>query len=193
MNNLNNMTNSSSTLKIKQLTFSGAAIALAVVISTFIKLPSLPAGGSITLFSMMFICLIGYFFGPICGLSAALAYGILQFIIGPYVVHPIQVILDYPLAFGALGLSGFFCSSKHGLIKGYIAGVLGRLFFCCISGIFFYTAYVGNLRGDIKAIWVGILYNCSYILPEMILTLILISIPAVNKAINYIKCYALQN
>ena len=46
------------------------------------------------------------------GIIAALAYGILQFITGPYVVHPAQVLLDYPLAFGALGLSGFFSKSN---------------------------------------------------------------------------------
>ena len=84
------------------------AIALATVIATVIKLPSLPNGGSVTLFSMLIICLVGYWYGPVTGIIAAVAYGVLQFITGPYVVHPLQVLLDYPLAFGALGLSGFF-------------------------------------------------------------------------------------
>ena len=44
----------------KQIVFSGVALALATVISTVIKLPSLPNGGSITLFSMLIVCLIGY-------------------------------------------------------------------------------------------------------------------------------------
>ena len=102
----------------KQIVFSGVALALATVISTVIKLPSLPNGGSITLFSMLIVCLIGYWYGPKVGIVASIAYGILQFIVGPYVVHPAQVLLDYPLAFGALGLSGFFYKSKHGLHKG---------------------------------------------------------------------------
>ena len=69
--------------KTKQLVFSAAAIALATVISVVIKLPSLPNGGSVTLFSMLVITLIGYWYGPATGLLAAFAYGILQFITGP--------------------------------------------------------------------------------------------------------------
>ena len=87
----------------KQIVFSAMAVALATVISVVIKLPSLPNGGSMTLFSMLLVTLVGYWYGPVMGITAATAYGILQFITGPYVVHPLQIILDYPLAFGALG------------------------------------------------------------------------------------------
>ena len=61
--------------KTKKLVFSAAAIALATVVSVAIKLPSLPNGGSITLFSMLLVCLVGYWYGPSTGLIAALAYG----------------------------------------------------------------------------------------------------------------------
>lgn len=115
-------------MKTKQITFSAIALALAVVISTVIKLPNLPNGGSITLFSMLVISLVGYWYGPATGLIVAFTYGVLQFILGPYVVHPLQVLLDYPLAFGALGLSGFFYKKKNGLVIGYIVAILGRLF-----------------------------------------------------------------
>ena len=101
--------------------------------------------------------------------------------------------LDYPLAFGALGLSGFFWKAKNGMIKGYIAGVLGRLFFHCVSGVIFYTEYVGNFGDDALAIWGSILYNMSYIIPEAILTIILISLPPVKKGLNLIKQMALGN
>ena len=113
------------------------AIALATVIATVIKLPSLPNGGSVTLISMLIICLVGYWYGPVTGIIAAVAYGVLQFITGPYVVHPLQVLLDYPLAFGALGLSGFFYKKKNGLVIGYIVGVCGRFVMHMISGLIF--------------------------------------------------------
>lgn len=90
----------------KKLVFSAMGIALAMVTS-YIKVWEMPMGGSITLMSMLFICLIGYWFGPKYGLLAGAAYGLLQFIVDPYMLTIPQVILDYPLAFGALGLSGF--------------------------------------------------------------------------------------
>ena len=174
----------------KTIVFSGIAIALAIFIATFIKLPSLPFGGSITLLSMLIVCLVGYWYGPIVGLTAALAYGILQFITGPYVIHPLQVILDFPLAFGALGLSGFFHTSKYGLIKGYLVGVTGRFVVHCISGAIFYTEYVGDFGGNLAALWAGITYNMTYIVPEAIVTLILIALPPVANALTKIKAYA---
>ncbi|MDE6169264.1 MAG: energy-coupled thiamine transporter ThiT, partial [Acetatifactor sp.] len=148
----------------KKLVFCAMAIALATVICAAIKLPSLPNGGSVTLFSMLIICLAGYWYGPVLGLICAVAFGILQFIVGPYFVHPLQVLLDYPLAFGALGLSGFFSNKKHGLLLGYITGVLGRFIFHEISGFIFYTEYVGNVEGNLLAILASTVYNLSYLL-----------------------------
>ncbi|MCI8692136.1 MAG: energy-coupled thiamine transporter ThiT [Lachnospiraceae bacterium] len=176
----------------KTLVFSAAAVALATVIATVLKLPSLPFGGSITLFSMLFICLVGYWYGPAVGLTASVSFGILQFITGPYIVHPLQVLLDYPLAFGALGLSGFFHNRKHGLLLGYIAGVAGRFFFHEISGFIFYTEYAGNLKGDLLAVWASTAYNLSYLLPEMLITIILLALRPVEKALARVKQLAAE-
>ena len=62
----------------KQLAFAGIALALAFITS-YIKY-ELPMGGSLTLFSMFFICYIGYLYGIKVGLITAFAYSILQFI-----------------------------------------------------------------------------------------------------------------
>ena len=171
----------------KQIVFSAMAIALATVVVMVIKLPSLPNGGSVTLFSMLLVTLVGYWYGPVTGIIAAVAFGILQFITGPYVVHPIQVVIDYPLAFGALGLSGFFSGKKNGLLKGYIVGVLGRFFFASVSGLIFYTVYVESLSENMIAIWGSLVYNMTYILPEALITVMLISVPAVKAALAKIK------
>ena len=183
----------SKTNKTKQLVFSAMAIALAIVIALVIKLPSLPNGGSITLFTMLIVSLVGYWYGPATGLIAAVTYGILQFVIGPYVVHPAQVLLDYPLAFGALGLSGFFHNKKHGLILGYLIGVFGRFAFHMISGLIFYTTYVDTLQGNAAAIWASTVYNLSYILPEAVLTLVLLALPPVQKLFSHLKSIATEN
>ena len=170
----------------KKLTFCAMAIALATVTS-FIKFADLPMGGSITLFSMLFVSLIGYFYGTKTGLTTGLAYGVLQLITGPYIYAPAQVLLDYPLAFGALGLSGFFKNKKHGLSIGYTVGVLGRYICHVISGYIFFGAYAPEGM-DPMIYTLG--YNLTYILPEMVATLIIINIPAVSRAIAQVKSQA---
>ena len=107
MSQTNSITGRSASSAVKRLVFSAMGIALAIVTS-YIKVWEMPMGGSVTLLSMLFICLIGYWFGAGYGILAGAAYGILQFIIDPYMVSVLQILFDYPLAFGALGLSGFF-------------------------------------------------------------------------------------
>lgn len=174
-------------MSAKQLAFCAVALALAMVTS-MIKVFRFPFGGSVTLFSMLFICLIGYFYGPGTGILTAVAYGVLQFILGPYIYTPIQVIVDYPLAFGALGLAGLFWKSKNGLLKGYIIGVVGRWIFSVISGWVFFGEYAWD---GWAALPYSLCYNGAYIFAEAIITIILISIPPVKKAINYVKKMAL--
>jgi thiamine transporter len=165
------------------------AIALAVVTS-FIKLFHLPMGGSITLFSMLFVVLIGYWYGLRTGILAAVAYGLLQLIIDPYILTIPQMLTDYVFAFGTLGLSGLFSNAKHGLVKGYIAGVLGRYFFAFLSGYIFFGAYAADY--NMSAVAYSLVYNGIYIFTEAGITLILLAIPAVSKALARIRTAALQ-
>ncbi len=178
----------SGTMDTKKLVFCSVAIALATVTS-FIKFASLPFGGSVTLFSMLFVTLTGYFYGVKTGIITGAAYGMLQLILGPYIYVPVQVLLDYPLAFGALGLSGFFCSRKHGLVTGYILGVAGRYIFHVISGYVFFAEYAPE---GLNPLLYTLIYNMTYILPEMVLTVLLLSIPSVSRAIAQVKKQAIS-
>ncbi len=168
----------------KRLVFSAVAIALAFVTS-FIKFIHLPMGGSVTLFSMLFICLIGYWYGIGTGLTAAIAYGFLQMIVDPYIISLPQMLVDYIFAFGALGLSGLFSKSKYGLIKGYVAGVLGRYFFAFLSGLIFFGSYASDY--GMAAPVYSLVYNGAYLGLEALFTLILLFIPPVNNALKRIK------
>ena len=100
----------------KKLAFCAVAVALGVVLSN-VKLFHFPTGGSITLLSMLVVCLPGYWFGLGAGLTTGLSYGLLQLVTNPYVVHPAQLVIEYFLAFGSLGLSGIFFREKNGLQK----------------------------------------------------------------------------
>ncbi len=178
---------SKSTISTRKIVFCAVLIALSTVTANYIKLPSLPFGGSTTLFSMFFITYAGTLFGPLAGLATGLAHGIIQFISKPYMLTPLQVILDYPLAFGALGLSGLFYGKKNALYKGYTIGVCGRFLFATISGLIFFTDYTGDAISSLNAARAGIIYNASYIFPEYVLTIIVLLMPPVRKGLAYIR------
>ncbi len=176
--------NSTKKTAIKQLTFSAMAMALAMLLSN-VKILDLFAGGSATLCSMFFITLIGYFYGTGAGLLTGLAYGLLQFVIDPVFYTLPQLLIDYPLAFGALGLSGLFRKKKWGLQIGYVVGIIGRLFFSWLSGILFFASYAESYQ-MLPALY-SFYYNGSYIGVEGVITLIIISLPPVKKGLDAVK------
>ena len=177
---------------VKTVTFAGASIALAFVLS-FVKLYHLPWGGSVTLLSMFFVVFVGYLYGPGVGFAAAFVYSILQFIQGgggSYMLSPLQVMCDYFLAFTALGVGGFFKGKKHGLLIGYIIAVICRGALHALGGYLFWMDYMPE---DFFAPAVyPILYNFAYLIPEMILTVIVIILPPVKKAIERVRNMADQ-
>ncbi|NMA82667.1 MAG: energy-coupled thiamine transporter ThiT [Epulopiscium sp.] len=170
-------------LTIQALTYSAIAITLSVVLGQ-LRLFRMPQGGSVTPFSMLFIILIGYWFGPAAGILAGMTRGLLDLMIDPYVIHPLQLILDYPLAYAALGLSGFFYKNKKGLFYGLYTGALGRFFFSFLSGYIFFAAYTPE--GWHPLAW-ALFYNISYIGTEIVLTTILVLMPGVRHALQYIR------
>ena len=174
----------------KALVFSAVLIALGFALS-YVKLFHFPWGGSITLCSMLPIALIGYFFGPFVGLTGAFIYGILQFFQGgAYVLSPLQVCLDYFVAFTALGVTGFFYKKKNGLLTGYIIGILLRGALHAIGGYLYWMDYMPEEFPSSLAIIYPVVYNYAYILGEGLITVIIIFIPPVKKALTRIKVMA---
>lgn len=174
-------------ISTKQLVFCAMAMALAVVTSN-LKIWRMPMGGSVTLLSMLFISLIGYWYGLRTGLLTAIAYGLLQLIIDPYVISLPQLFIDYIFAFGALGLSGIFAGSKNGLYKGYAISVLGRFVFAFISGVAFFGSSAADYGMSVPIY--SICYNGAYIFTEAAITFIVIALPPVKNAFNKIKTLA---
>ena len=170
----------------KQLVFCAMAMSLAFVTS-YMKIFTMPWGGSVTLCSMLFIVLIANWYGVKAGISVGLAYSILQFIQEPYVLSFFQVCCDYFLAFAALGVAGFFAKSSHGLVKGYIAAVIARGAFHALGGYLYWMSYMpDNFPQSLKSVY-PIAYNYSYLLAEALITVIVISIPAVARALEQVK------
>lgn len=167
----------------KALTVSALMIALAIGLGQ-LKLFQMPQGGTVTVFSMLPVVLCGYFLGTRRGVMVGICVGLLNLIFGPYVIHPVQLIVDYPLAFGALGLSGVFRNQKNGLAKGYILAVCARYVCAVVSGIVFFGAYVPeNFNSVTWSLW----YNLTYLAAEGILTVIIISLPPVKNGFEGLK------
>lgn len=176
----------------KQLAFCAMAIALAFVTS-YIQFLPMPFGGSVTLFSMLFIVMTGYWYGPRTGILVGFTYGILQFLQEPYVLSLFQVCCDYLLAFAALGVSGFFSKSRNGLIKGYILAVLLRGVFHTLGGYLYWMDYMPEEFPQALAFAYPVIYNYSYLLAEGILTVVLLCIPPVRKSFEQVRNIALDN
>ena len=177
-------------LSVKRLAFCGVAIAMGFVLS-FVKI-HMPYGGSATAFSMLCICIIGYFYGIKAGLLSAAAYSILQFFQNStYILSPMQVCCDYFFAFTALGITGFFYK-KNKFILGYFFAIMLRGLFHSIGGYLYWMDYMPDNFPQILARVYPIVYNYSFILAEGALTLIVISMPPVKKGLGQIRGLAME-
>ncbi len=172
----------------RQLAFCGVSLALAFVLSSipFLKI-HMPLGGSITLFTMFMICYTGYLFGARVGLLTAFAYSMLQFWGNTtYILSPFQVCCDYLFAFTALGIAGLWMGKKHGETIGFIVACILRGLFHTIGGYLYWMEYMPEDFPEKFAKLYPVIYNYSYILAEMILTVIVINLPPVKKALTQI-------
>jgi thiamine transporter len=167
----------------KAMVISAVLVALAIALNQII-LFRMPQGGSITAFSMLPVVVCAYFFGVRRGLMAGMCVGLIDLIFNPYVIHPIQMLLDYPLAFGALAFAGIMRTRKFGLMSGYLVGLFGRYLCAVLSGIVFFGQYAPE---GFNAVTWSVYYNITYLGVEGVLTLVVLSIPAVRKAIDQMK------
>ena len=152
-------------------------VALATVLS-YLKLFSLPQGGSVTAASMVPILWLALRRGPKVGLFAATVYGLVQFALGPYIYHPAQVLLDYPIAFGLLGIAGFF--QKRPFI-GVSLGIIGRFVAHFLSGIIFFSSYAPE--GMHPAVYSAV-YNGGYLLVELVISIYVIYLLRASKVLQ---------
>ncbi len=155
----------------KTIAYAGICIALAYALS-FIKIEFL--GGSVTLASAIPIIIYSYIFGSKRGIFAGIIFGILQFIQKATVYHPVQALLDYPIAFGAIGLSGIFDKTKlKPIIKfilGSIVGLMGRYVSHVLSGYFVFGTFAGYYNFSSPILY-SLVYNMN-VLIDLGITLI---------------------
>ena len=150
----------------------GVAVALAAVLGQ-LRLFTAPQGGSVSL-EMLPLFFIAVRRGLVPGLICGAVYGAVQLILpGAYILHPTQVLLDYPLPFAAIGLAGLVkFSGVKSLVLAVCIGSLARLVFHFLSGIIFFASYAPAswLRHWWGAPSWSITYNLFYLAPEAAIT-----------------------
>lgn len=161
------MSISRKTWTAKSLAYAALSIALAFVLS-YVKLFRMPNSGSVTLASMLPLMLFSAAYGVGPGLLAGAAYGLLQYVQGGWFVHPIQFLLDYPLAFALIGLAGVYKLlpkdwSKWSLYACMVLGALGRCISATLAGILYWET----------APWASLVYNGAYLLPDTLICIVL--------------------
>ena len=134
-----------------------------------IKIFTLPQGGSVTLGSMVPIFLLALRRGPRIGIIGGVAFGLVALVEDVYsgvevIFYPAQVILDYPLAFGLLGLAGFFQKIP---VLGVGIGIAARFCSHFVSGVLFFASYA---PAGVSPFVYSAVYNGGFLIPEFVIT-----------------------
>jgi len=174
-------------LKIKKVKFTtrmitqiGVAVALTTVLS-FFKVYTMPQGGQVDIGSMLPIILMALFYGPEVGFLTGFIYCIISLILDPQVYYPVQVLFDYPLAFMALGLAGYFKNNKY---LGVVIAIFTRFLFHFISGVVFFGEYA---QPGQSVYMYSLLYNGTYLGVDAIICLIIIAFLPIKRLYTIIN------
>ena len=162
-------------IPLRILVEGALSIALAVVLSYF-KLFSMPQGGSVSL-TLLPLLIFAFRNGWRYGIFVGAVTGLLRLMLGGYVVHPLQALLDYPVASGLVGIAGFFQREKW---LGVVSACFANFAAAVLSGVVFFASYAPEGTN----IWLySILYNGSSALPEtaILMALVYIIMPRLEK------------
>lgn len=161
----------------RTLAYAALCIALSYILSC-VRLYRFSFGGSITLVSMLPIVAFALARGPMQGIVVGCAYGLLQLVQDFYVSHPIQLLLDYPLAFAALGIAGFVkylpIRDRAKLPVAVVLAAAGRYLIHTISGAVFFGMYADPGQ---TALAYSLTYNIGYMGPDAAICLVVSLIP----------------
>ena len=167
-------------LNPRMITQIGIALALATILNIF-RIYRFPQGGSVTLGCMVPILLLTFAYGKEIGFLTGFLYGLISLITDPFILHPIQMLFDYPLPYLAIGLAGCFRSKR-------VLGISVAFFvkFLChfISGVVFFGSFAPEGMGPI-------LYSLSVNVPiigaEAIICIVIFKIIPVDRLLRSIN------
>ena len=143
-----------------------------------IRLYHFPQGGSVTLGAMIPLMLVSYRYGLSVGMFAGFIFGLINIILDPFILHPIQVLFDYPLPSMAAGLAAIF---PKNFIASTILVFVGKFACHFISGVVFFASYAPE--GSSPIIY-SLTVNAAMIVPECIICCILLKVLPIERLLN---------
>jgi thiamine transporter len=181
--------------RVRLLAEIALTVALCAVLKLWrIQLPWNFAGGDISLV-MLPILILALRRGVIAAAIAGAAFGVIDFFFEPFAVAPIQVLLDYPIAFALLSVAGFGSRQYRSLsnsgrrvaaeavaVPWMILGAAARFASHFVSGMIFF----GSNAPEGTPVWAySALYNLGYIVPSLIVTIVaaLFVLPVLQAAV----------
>ncbi len=174
----------------KSISYAAVCIAMSFALS-YIRIFHLPQGGSVTIASLLPLMIYAYMFGVKKGIFAGMIYGILQAVQDPWLIHPAQFLLDYPIAFACIGVAGLFANVKKldklpqvQFALGAIAASALRFVSHVLSGVFAFA----DLTGDPAGAWAYSLGYNSFVFVDIAIVVavgvLVFSSPAIVKMVR---------
>ena len=170
-------------LKTKKLVEMSILVAIAFVLDYIANIYSgwfWPFGGSISI-SLVPLAIIAFRYGWVAGFIGGFVMGLLQLLTGAYIMHPIQVLFDYPLPYAVLGFCGLFMKNVNRnthyrsfyIFLSTAIGSIARLMCHIISGVVFFADYAPD---GMNPFIYSVVYNTPFILGSYILSAILLTV-----------------
>ena len=158
----------------KSIAYAAVCIAMSFALS-YLRIVKMPQGGSVTIASLLPLMIYSYMFGTRKGVFAGMIYGLLQAVQDPYIIHPAQFILDYPVAFSCIGLAGAFARTEKlenipqlQFAFGAVLAGLCRFLMHYLSGVFAFGAFAGDQNPYVYSF----VYQAGYVLPDIAIVIV---------------------
>ena len=163
---------------VNMLVYISLMLAFTVILHQ-LRLYHFPQGGSITAGSMIPILLLSYRYGISIGALAGFLYGIINILQDPFILHPIQVLFDYPLPYMSLGLAALIPAHK---IFSTILAFICRFSCHFISGVVFFSSYAPE---GMSAVMYSLTVNLSFMLPECLICLVILKFFPIDRLLQF--------
>jgi thiamine transporter len=160
-------------IPIKPLVEISIFAGLALILS-FVTVFKLPQGGSISLETLPII-MISIRRGILAGILTGVIFAVMAMLFAGSIYNPIQALLDYPFAFGLIGLTGVFAQQIKNHHRPYLfltlsvaVALIVRLFFHTLSGIIYFASYTPKSQ---NVFVYSLVYNAGYLIPSSLIVL----------------------